>query len=142
MRRGLLEGGLPVTADRRKRYQDSFAAMLHMLTVLHDAGVPIVAGTDSHGGFALIRELELYVKAGIPAPEVLQMATFGAARAAGSGDELGSIAPGKLADLILVDGDPSADPGALRNLRLVVKDGVPIDPEAMWRELGIQPLPK
>ena len=141
VRRGLLEGGLPVTADKEKRYQDSFAAMLHMLTVLHDAGVPIVAGTDG-SGFALIRELELYVKAGIPAPEVLQMATLGAARAAGQGERLGSIAPGKLADLILVDGDPSADPGALRNLRLVVKDGVPIDPEAMWRELGIQPLPK
>ena len=141
VRRGLLEGGLPVTADKEKRYQDSFAAMLHMLTVLHDAGVPIVAGTDG-SGFALIRELELYAKAGIPAPEVLQMATLGAARAAGQGDRLGSIAPGKLADLILVDGDPSTDPGALRNLRLVVKDGVPIDPEAMWRELGIQPLPK
>ena len=72
VRRGLLEGGLPVTGEQEKRYQDSFAAMLHMLTVLHDAGVPIVAGTDSLGGFALIRELELYVKAGIPAPEVLQ----------------------------------------------------------------------
>ncbi len=141
VRRGLLEGGLPVTGDKEKRYQDSFAAMLHMLTVLHDAGVPIVAGTDSLGGFALIRELELYVKAGIPASEVLQMATFGAARAAGQGERLGSIAPGKLADLVLVDGDPSADPGALRNLRLVVKDGVPIDPEAIWRELGILPLP-
>src|SRR6185295_14213029 len=135
------EGGLPMTADKDRRYQDSFAAMLHMLTVLHDAGVPIVAGTDG-SGFALIRELELYVKAGIPAPEVLQMATFGAARAAGQGERLGSIAPGKLADLVLVDGDPSADPGALRKLRLVVKDGVPIDPEAMWRELGIEPLPK
>ena len=55
-----------------------------MLTVLHDAGVPIVAGTDG-SGFALIRELELYVKAGIPGPEVLQMATLGAARAAGQG---------------------------------------------------------
>jgi imidazolonepropionase-like amidohydrolase len=141
VRRGLLEGGLPVTADKEKRYQDSFAAMLHMLTVLHDAGVPVVAGTDG-SGFALIRELELYVKAGIPAPEVLQIATLRAARAAGQGERLGSIAPGKLADLILVDGDPSADPGALRNLRLVVKDGVPIDPEAMWRELGIQPLAK
>ena len=47
VRRGLLEGGLPVTPDKEKRYQDSFAAMLHMLTVLHDAGVPIVAGTDA-----------------------------------------------------------------------------------------------
>ncbi len=141
VRRGLLEGGLPVTPDKEQRYRDSFAAMLRMLSVLHEAGVPIVAGTDSLGGFALVRELELYVKAGIPAPEVLSMATLGAARAAGQGERLGSIAPGKLADFILVDGDPSADPGALRNLRLVVKDGVPLEPDAMWRELGIRPLP-
>jgi hypothetical protein len=141
VRRGLLEGGLPATSEKAERYAASFAAMLRMLTALHEAGVPLVAGTDSLGGFALVRELELYVKAGIPAPEVLQMATLGAARAVGQGERLGSIAPGKLADFILVDGDPSADPGALRNLRLVVKDGVPIEADAMWRELGIQPLP-
>lgn len=141
VRRGLLEGGLPVTPEKEPRYRDSFAAMLRMLAALHRAGVPIVAGTDSLGGFALVRELELYVKAGIPAPEVLRMATLGAARAAGQGERLGSIESGKLADFILVDGDPSADPGALRNLRLVVKDGMPLEPEAMWRELGIQPLP-
>jgi imidazolonepropionase-like amidohydrolase len=139
--RGLLEGGLPVTPEKGPRYRDSFAAMLRMLAELHEAEVPIVAGTDSLGGFALIRELELYVKAGITAPEVLSMATLGAARAAGQGERLGSIEPGKLADFILVDGDPSADPGALRSLRLVVKDGVLLEPEAMWRELGIQPLP-
>ncbi|HEU4517585.1 MAG TPA: amidohydrolase family protein [Steroidobacteraceae bacterium] len=141
VRRGLLEGGLPATPDKEPRYASSFAAMLRMLGVLHAAGVPIVAGTDSLGGFALVRELELYVKSGIPAPEVLRMATLGAARAVGQGERLGSIEPGKLADFILVDGDPSTDPGALRNLQLVVKDGVRLEPEAMWRELGIQPLP-
>ncbi len=140
VRRGLMEGGLPVPEGKAEQYSASFRAMLRMLKVLHDAGVPIVAGTDSLGGFALMRELELYVKAGIPAPEVLQMATLGAARAAGEGERLGSVTPGKLADLILVDGDPSVDPGALRNLRLVVRDGVPLEPDAMWRELGIQPL--
>ncbi len=143
VRRGLLEGGLPVSGpEQQARFEASFAAMLRMLKLLHAAGVPIVAGTDSLGGFALMRELELYVQAGIPAAEVLQMATLGAARASGMGDRLGSIAPGKLADFILVDGDPSADPGALRNLRLVVKDGLLLDPEALWRELGILPLPR
>lgn len=143
VRRGLMDGGLPVNGpEQEATHEASFKAMLRMLATLHDAGVPIVAGTDSLGGFALIHELELYVQAGLPPAEVLQMATLGAARANGLGDSLGSIAPGKLADLILVDGDPSADPAALRNLRLVVKGGVPIDPEAMWRELGIAPLPK
>jgi hypothetical protein len=59
VRRGLLEGGLPVTPDNEPHYRDSFAAMLRMLSELHEAGVPIVAGTDSLGGFALVRELEL-----------------------------------------------------------------------------------
>ncbi len=140
VRRGLQDGGFVTPAGRAGRYRDSFHAMQRMLLALHTAGVPIVAGTDSGYGFALVRELELYVAAGIPAADVLGMATLGAARAAGQGERLGSIEPGKLADLILVDGDPSVDPGALRNLRLVVKDGVPLDPEQMWRELGIGPL--
>ena len=141
IRRGLQEGGLPVPTGREERYQESFRAMQRMLLALHAAGVPLVAGTDSGYGFALVRELELYVASGIPAAEVLQMATLGAARAAGQGERLGSIAPGKLADMILVDGDPSVDPGALRQLRLVVKDGALLEPEEMWRELGIGPLP-
>jgi imidazolonepropionase-like amidohydrolase len=140
VRRGLLDGGLPVPEGKDAQFQESFRAMQRMVRTLHAAGVPIVAGTDALGGFAIVRELELYVEAGIPAPEVLSMATLGAARAAGEGERLGSIARGKLADMILVDGDPSANPGDLRNLRLVIKDGVPIDPAAIWRELGIQPL--
>jgi imidazolonepropionase-like amidohydrolase len=140
VRRGLLEGGLPIPEGREAAYRESFRALQRMLFALHAAGVPLVAGTDSVYGFALIRELELYVASGIPAAEVLQMATLGAARAAGQGERLGSIAPGKLADMILVDGDPSVNPGDLRKLRLVVKDGVPLEPEAMWRELGIGPL--
>ena len=140
VRRGLQDGGFATPEGRAGRYRDSFHAMQRMLLALHTAGVPIVAGTDSGYGFALVRELELYVAAGIPAAEVLGMATLGAARAAGYGERLGSIEPGKLADLIVVDGDPSVDPGALRNLRLVVKDGVPLDPEQIWRELGIGPL--
>ncbi len=141
IRRGLQDGGLPVPEGRERRYRESFRAMQRMLLALHAAGVPLVAGTDSGYGFALVRELELYVASGIPAAEVLQMATLCAARAAGQGEQLGSIAPGKLADMILVDGDPSVDPGALRNLRLIVKDGVLLDPEDLWRELSIGPLP-
>jgi imidazolonepropionase-like amidohydrolase len=114
--------------------------MQQMLMALRQAGIPFVAGTDSMAGFSLARELELYVEAGVPAPEVLRIATLEAARLAGRGNDLGSIAPGKLADIILVDGDPSLDISDVRRVRLVVKDGAVLDPDALCRSLGIRPF--
>ena len=63
-----------------QRYRDSFGEMKGIVKAMYDAGVPIVAGTDNGPvGFQLLRELELYVQAGIPAPQVLRIATIGAA---------------------------------------------------------------
>lgn len=96
------------------------------------AGVRIVVGDDfgtplmPHGDY--VSELELYVKQlGIPALEVLRWATKNAAEAVGKGDELGTVAPGKLADLVVVDGDPTADIACLRDparMPVILKDGV------------------
>jgi imidazolonepropionase-like amidohydrolase len=81
-----------------------------LLQSMHAAGIRLVAGTDAQmGGFELQRELELYVEAGVPAPDVLAIATLGAARVMGMDHDLGSIEPGKLADLVVIDGDPLAD---------------------------------
>lgn len=66
-------------------------------------------GTDQGSGCALHRELEVYNESGIPAAEVLRMATPTAAQVMKRDNELGSIAPGKLADMILVDGDPTTN---------------------------------
>jgi imidazolonepropionase-like amidohydrolase len=140
VRRSLLSGGLPVPAGRDQRYRDSFQALLKMVKTLYDAGVPIVAGTDSTAGFALHRELELYVAAGIPAPRVLQIATLGAARVMKRDAELGSIAPGKLADLILVDGDPAAHISDIRRVTTVVKDGAVYQTSALYQAIGVRPL--
>ena len=101
----------------------------------------IVAGTDAFAGFALHRELELYVQAGIPAPEVLRIATLGAAQVMGKDAELGSLAPGKLADLALVPGDPSRDIGALRRIETVVKGGTMYDAAALYAAIGVAPAP-
>jgi parallel beta-helix repeat protein len=107
---------------------------------LYEAGVPLVAGTDAQiGGFELQRELELWVEAGIPAAEVIALATLGAARTMGMDDELGSIEPGKIADLILVDGDPTVDISDIRRVVSVMKDGRVYDPAAIYRALGIEP---
>ena len=122
-----------------QRYQDSFHQMLKMTKALYDAGVPIVAGTDALAGFTLHRELELYVQAGIPAPKVLQLATLGAARIMKRDQELGSIAPGKLADMILVAGDPVTHISDIRHTDTVVKGGVVYHSSELYQAIGVQP---
>ena len=138
VRRRFLGGGLPVPQGMDERYRKSFEAMHAMVASLHRAGVPLVAGTDSLAGFFLHRELELYVRAGIPAPEVLRIATLGAATVMKHDQELGSITPGKRADLIVVDGDPTARISDIRRVELVVKDGTVYKPSELYRALGIR----
>jgi imidazolonepropionase-like amidohydrolase len=139
IRRNFLGGGLPVTAENDQRYKDAFPAMLRMLKKLYDSGVPIVAGTDAIAGFALHRELESYVAAGIPPTKVLQLATLGAARVMKHDGETGSITPGKAADLILVDGDPTTRISDIRRVVLVIKGDATYDAAALYQALGVAP---
>ena len=116
---------------------DSAAALL---VALHRAGVPIVAGTDKAvPGHSLHRELELYVKAGLPPMDVIQLATLGSAKAMRMDREMGSIEAGKQADLILVDGNPLQDFASLRRVTRVVTKGRMYDPAPLWRSAGFQP---
>ncbi|MDQ2670111.1 MAG: amidohydrolase family protein [Gemmatimonadota bacterium] len=100
---------------------------------LHDAGVPIVAGSDQGiPGCTVVRELELYVAAGMTPLEAIDAATSVPARAMGLAHRAGRIAPGFDADLVLVEGDPSSDIGALRRVRYVFRMGVPFVPDSLW----------
>jgi hypothetical protein len=139
VQRGLRSGGLPVPEGMDQRYKDSFRAFLDLTARLHRAGVPLVPGTDAMPGFALHHELELYELAGIPANEVLQIATIGSARVARREADLGSIAPGKLADIVLVDGNPAERISQIRNVELVMKDGVLYHPDELWQAVGVAP---
>jgi len=139
VRRGFLVGGLPVPEGKDARYHQSQLATLKMTKLLYDSGIPIVAGTDGLPGFTLHRELELYTQAGISAPDVLRIATLGAARVARKDRELGSITPGKLADMVLVEGDPAKRIGDVRRTALVIKDGAFYEPAALYKALGIKP---
>jgi imidazolonepropionase-like amidohydrolase len=69
----------------------------------------------------------------------LKLATLGAARIMKKDAELGSIAPGKLADLVLIDGNPATTISDVRKISLVMKDGVFYHPAELYSELGIQP---
>jgi imidazolonepropionase-like amidohydrolase len=139
VRRGLLSTGLTPPAGMDDTYRKSFAKMMDFAGLLYRAGIPIEAGTDSMAGFALHRELELDVQAGIPASQVLQNATLNAARIMSLDKDLGSITPGKLADLVLVDGNPAVNISDIRKTALVVKDGVLYKPAELYSELGVTP---
>lgn len=137
--RGLRAGGLEPPEGLADTYQESYRRMVQMVGRLHEAGVPILPGTDALAGFALHRELELYAEAGIPAPEVLRIATLDAARHLGEDDDLGTVEPGKLADLILVDGRPDESIEEIRDVDVVVKGGVVYWPDALYGEVGVRP---
>ena len=141
VRRQALTEGLPVTAATEQRYRDSYAAMLRMTKKLFDAGVPILVGTDAMAGLMLHRELELEVQAGIPAGKALQNATWLAASVLKQQLTTGSIGPGKRADLLLVEGDPTSRISDIRRGRLVLKGGVVFDPAKVYGAVGVLPSP-
>jgi imidazolonepropionase-like amidohydrolase len=132
-------GGLAVTAANDQTYKDSYRAMLRMTKKMYDAGVPILAGTDNIPGIMLHRELELEVKAGIPSNKALQIATLNAARLLKQDGNVGSIAPGKRADLLLVEGNPVENISDIRRCRKVMKDGTLYDNGALYQSLGMRP---
>jgi imidazolonepropionase-like amidohydrolase len=139
VRRNLLTAGMTPPPGMEDTYKKSFAKMLEFAGLLYRSGLSIEDGTDNMAGFALHRELELDVQAGIPANVVLQDATLNAARIMSLDKDLGSIAPGKLADLVLVDGDPTRNISDIRKTALVVKDGVIYKPAELYSELGVKP---
>ena len=122
-----------------KQYRASYANMVRMLKKLYDSGIQIVAGTDDGRGYAFDRELEIYVEAGIPAPEVLRIATIEAATVMHKDKDLGSITPGKFADMILVNGDPTKQIGDIRHVDVVIKNGDVYRPSEMYPAFGIRP---
>lgn len=108
----------PKAASVGPQIQDTFARAWR-------AGVTIAFGTDSgvspHGDNAL--EFAWMVEAGMPPMEAIRSATLTAAELLGVQDELGSIAEGKIADIIAVAGDPAQDITALQNVGFVMKGG-------------------
>jgi imidazolonepropionase-like amidohydrolase len=94
----------------------SFQRKLQVVGAMHRAGVPFLAGTDTawiqpytYAGFSLHDELALLVRAGFTPMESLQTATINPARFLGMEKDLGTIEKGKIANLVLLDADPTAD---------------------------------
>lgn len=141
--RNFKQGGLvaPEGYDAtRADMRASFDKLVEIVRIMHEKGVPIVAGTDGLP-MDLIRELELYVRAGMTNGEALETATDGAARALGL-EGVGAIAEGAAADLLLVDGDVEENIGALRQVETVMKGGMLMDGAALREAAGISGPPK
>lgn len=123
-----------------RAWRAAFKKLLDVLQLLDAEGIQLLPGTDDGNGFAQLRELELYVLAGMSPARALYLHTLGAARYLGRGDQLGTIERGKLADFLLVDGDPTQDIGVLRKNRMTMKDGVAYYPAEIYEHLSVKPF--
>ena len=140
--RSFLSSSLAPKPDlTRAQMRASFAKLQALVFELNKRHMTILAGTDGFG-FELIRELELYVAAGLTPEDALATVTINPAREYHLADKTGSITKGKLAELALIDGDPSKNIGDLRQVELVMRDGKIMDAQALRDVVGISGPPK
>ncbi|HHW25821.1 MAG TPA: amidohydrolase family protein [Firmicutes bacterium] len=131
-----------ISPDQRATLERAMDKQLRFTKMVHEAGGLVVPGTDPVGpaitpGWGLQRELENFVRAGLTPLETIRAATYDSARAMGVDRERGSISAGKLADLVIVEGDPSRDIRDVSRTRKVVLGGKIYDPaELRKRALG------
>jgi len=116
------------------------ARMLANIKAAHEAGVPLIIGTDEGiPAYSVYREMELFVKAGFTPMEALQAATSVSARAMHVDGDVGTIEKGKRADLLVLDANPIENISNIRTVRLVMKDGKLFHSAALWRVAGFKP---
>lgn len=131
-------GGLPKHKDQEELYVNSFDKMLDVVFDLYQNGIKILPGTDGLPGFLFHRELELYERSGIPASEVLKMATIRAAEITGVSELFGSIEVGKQADLILIDGNPLENISEIRKIEWTMKASNLFYTKELYASMGIK----
>lgn len=113
-----------LTPDQLEHARRGYRIMAEYMRRLHEAGVTLTIGTDwIDPGKAVISEMWLLHRAGIPMADVLRMATLNGAVALGAEDRFGTVEAGKRANLVLLRGDPLEEPSALLGGRTVIKDG-------------------
>ena len=135
-RQGLNPGLATWTDEDFAEVQSTWPVFLEIVRRFHERGVPLTAGTDLGNpwitpGPALHREYELLVSAGIPPLEVLTIATANPARALGIIDEVGTVEPGKRADLVILTADPLQDIRNTRAIGAVIKGGQWYGPDSL-----------
>jgi hypothetical protein len=114
------------TADDFRRARAVLPVVLRFARQLHKAGVPLLIGTDGHGGTPFYaRELQLHVAAGIPIWDVLRLSTVRGAQRLGLGDMTGRLEPGFEADIVFLNRNPLTDVSNIRHVHTVMTNGQP-----------------
>jgi len=116
-----------INSGMSARFQTMLPQMFATVRRMHESGVTVALGTDRTFGASVHMELALLHEAGIPVSDLLRIATLNGAIYLGLERELGSLEPGKLADMLLLDADPSRDIAAYQQIAAVFKDGRFID---------------
>jgi imidazolonepropionase-like amidohydrolase len=134
-----LLGEMGSPPEKAAAAQDRFNSLLETVRILHQAGVPIVVGTDQAvPGYSVDREMELYVKAGFTPMEAIQAATVVPAKVMGLEKDSGTIEPGKRADVIIVDGNPVENISDIRKVSAVFSAGRMFEPGPLWSAAGFK----
>jgi len=128
--------GLPFETQELRKQE--FAHYQDLTGILYRAGIPLLAGTDAPEPFvppgaSLHQELELMVGSGMPPAAAIQAATIQNARALRQAGRLGSIEEGKLADLVILDANPTVDIRNTRKIFRVIRGGLICDPKALLK---------
>ncbi|MBD3617107.1 MAG: amidohydrolase family protein [Gracilimonas sp.] len=113
--------------DPERRLRPLHDYRMSVINELHDAGVGVLAGSDVSGGFTLHQELEIFVESGMTPLDALRTATINPARYLGRENDLGSITPGKIADLVLLNKNPLDDIRNTQSIEAVVFRGHLLD---------------
>ena len=132
-RRFAMAGNFIDDESLAQQYSRSYEVMKQFLKALYDNGITILAGTD---GGILQHELEVYSECGIPNYGVLRMATYLPAKEYGMLDKYGTVAAGKIANIILIDGDPKKNIKDIRKIYLTIKEGKIYSPKKIYAAYG------
>ncbi len=122
-----------------KAYFKSFDKIIEVMRMLHANGIRLLPGTDDATGFTAQREVELYAKA-MSNADALRAATLGCEEYFRNDSQAGSIERGKLAELVLVAGDPTKDIRSIKAPRMVMKGGAIYYPSEIYEALSIKPF--
>ncbi|MGH8214100.1 MAG: amidohydrolase family protein, partial [Rhodanobacteraceae bacterium] len=127
---------------RAKIRQEEFTKATKLETRFVEAGGLLMGGSDPTGyggvipGFSSKREIELLVQAdGFSFPQAVEVVSLNAAKFEGHDKDIGSLAVGKRADIVVIDGDPAKEVTAIEHMPLVFKNGVGYDTAAIFKSM-------